>query len=206
MTELLISENLKVDYLSGIVRISILGKKNIQQLSTLWAWLLFALLVWGFMFMIGYQVFTGIARERTFNPFALCMIPALIMAILVWGLQIAFGVYVIFWQRAGLEILEVSHAKLKIKRTIFGIGRTWEYTRDRITSIQLRGEAMMPFAFLKSKSAMILVPIAGQVGIGIIVKEKEYFDQLGLGLTQAQAEKVIGILRTQLFPEDDIFG
>lgn len=205
MTEWLVSENLKVDYLPEMVQIHISGKKNIQQLSSLWAWLLFALVVWGFMFMIGYQVFSGISRERTFNPLALCMIPTLIMAILVWGIQIAFGVYVIFWQRAGLEILEVSHAKLKIKRTIFGIGRTWEYTRDRITSIQLRGEAMMPFAFLKSKSAMILVPIAGQVAIGFRAKEKEYFDQLGLGLTQAQAEKVVGILRKQLFPEDDIF-
>ncbi len=184
----------------GIVRISTPGQKNAKQLSFLGAWLLFWLLVLALLVMIGYQVTIGAYQKGTFDFSSICLLLPLTLGAFVWGMGGVFAANVFLWQIGGLETIEASHNVLRIRWSIFGIGRTRVYELDKIKSIKLGTEMTMPFAFLKFKSARFEVPMYGPILVGVRGKKTEYTDRLGLGLSPEEAEKVVRILQQQLFP------
>jgi len=200
MTLLSPSENSKIEYSMGVVRISIPGQKNAKQLFLLGAWLLFWLFVLALLITIGYQVITGAYKEGTFDFSAICMLLPLTLGTFVWGMWGVFAANVFLWQFGGLETIEASRNALRIRRSIFGIGRTRVYEPDRITSVRLGTEMTMPIAFLKFKSARFEVPAYGPILVGLKGKKMEFTDRLGLGLRPEEAEKVVKILQQQLFP------
>ena len=200
MTLLSSSENSKIEYLMGAVRINTPGQKNAKQLLLLGAWLLFWLLVLALILIIGYQVTTGAYEKGTFDFSSICILLPLTFGVLVWGLRGVFAAYIFLWQVGGLETIEASHNVLRIKRAIFGIGRTRVYESDKIINISLGTETTMPFPFLRFKSAKFEVPISGPILVGLQGRKTKYTDHLGLGLSPEEAEKVVRILQQQLFP------
>jgi hypothetical protein len=184
----------------GSTKITIPGQKKANELILLGSWLLFWLLVLALILMIFYQMVSGAYQEGNFLAFCI-LIPLMLLSILSWGVHGILGIYLFFWQIAGLETIEASRTALKIRRTIFGIGRTKEYERDKIISISLGGPDMMPFAFLKFKSTQFQLPITGPVIVNVKIRDREVAEHLGLGLRQDQAERVIALLRQRLFPD-----
>jgi hypothetical protein len=201
MTLLSPSENSKIEHSMGMVRISTPGRKNTKQLFLLGTWILFCLLLLAWMLAIGYQVTLGADKKETFDVSLICFLLPLILAMLVFMMWGVFAAYLFLWQFGGLETIEVSHNLLRIRKSVFGIGRTRIYETDRIKSIRLGTEAKLPIAFLRFKFAQFEVPASGQILVDIKGKKMDYTDYLGLGLKLDEAEKVVKILQQQLVPE-----
>jgi hypothetical protein len=201
MTLISPSENSKIEYSMGMVQISTTGQKNTKQLFLLGTWVLFCLLLLAGMLVIGYQVTIGSNVKGTFDFSSICMLLPLTLAVLVFGMWGVFAAYLFLWQFGGIEKIEVSHDILRIRKSIFGIGRTRIYESDKIISIRLGTEATLPIAFLRFKFAQFKVPASGPILVGIKGRKMEYTDYLGLGLKSEEAEKIVRILQQQLFPD-----
>jgi hypothetical protein len=200
MTLLSPSENSKIEYSMGLVRISIPSQKNPQQLFLRGVWLLFWLLVLTLLVMIDYQGITDAYEKGTFDFSSICMLLLWALGALGWGLWGSFTANIFLWQLGGLETIEASHNVLRIRRSVFGIGRTKVYEPYQITSIKLGTNTTLPIAFLKFESASFDVPAYGSILVGLKGNRMEFTDRLGLGLRPEEAEKVVKILQQQLFP------
>jgi len=196
MTLLSSSENFEVQYLMGVVKIATPGQKNPKQMWLLGAWLLYWLLFLAILLILGSQAVYAY-KTRGVNIFSILLGFAVFFGLITWGMRGVAAAYVLFWQIAGLETLEISHNTLKITKTIFGIGRTKEYERNKITSVNLSKAIILPFAFTKFKSTSFDVAITGSILVKLDGRKTEY---LGLGLESKQAEKIIAIIQKQLFP------
>ena len=185
----------------GIVRISTPGRKNTKQLFLLGTWVLFCLALLMWMLVIGYQVTIGVDEKGAFDFSSICMLLPLTLAMLVFGMWGVFAAYLFLWQFGGLETIEASSDILRIRKSIFGIGRTRTYESDKIKSIRLGTESTLPIAFLRFKFAQFEVPASGPILVGIKGRKMEYTDYLGLGLKLEEAENVVRILQQQLFPD-----
>ena len=196
MTLLSSSENFEIQYLMGVAKISTPGQRNPKQMWQLGFWLIYWLLFMILILFIDSQVI-GAFQAGKINFFIILMGFAGFFAIFTWGFRGVAAAYVLFWQIAGLETLEISQNTLKVTKTIFGIGKTKEYERDKITSIKLGKAIIMPFAFTKFKSTSFDVSITGSILVNTEGKKTEY---LGLGLEPKQAEKIVAVIQKQLFP------
>lgn len=158
-------------------------------------WLIYWLLILALILFFGGQIIGAFQAGKT-DIFIFIMGFAVFFGILMWGVRGIFAAYVLFWQIAGLEILEISHNNLKVRKTIFGIGKTKQFEKDRIKSITVGNAIILPFAFTKFKSTSFDVAITGQILINSEGRKTEY---LGLGLESQEAEKIINLLQKQLF-------
>jgi hypothetical protein len=150
MTLLSPSENLEIQYLMGVVNISISGKNNDKQKFLLGSWLLFWALVLLFPLTIAYQVISGnFQREGIPNSSLVILGVVSMLGIFFWGMRGVLAAYVLFLKIAGLETLEISRNGLKIRKSIFGIGKTKEYKKENITSIKLGTENINAFCIYK---------------------------------------------------------
>ncbi len=200
MTLLSPSENSKIEYAMGLVRINIPSQKNPRQLFLRGVELLFWLLVLTLLVMIDYQGITDAYEKGTFDFSSIGMLLLLALGALGWGLWGSFTANIFLWQLGGLESIEASQHLLRIRRSVFGIGRAKVYEPNQITSIKLGTNMTLPIAFLKFTSASFDVPAYGSILVGLKGNRMEFTERLGLGLGPEEAEKVVKILQQQLFP------
>lgn len=191
------SENFEIEYLLGVARISTPGRKNPRQMLLLGFWLVYWLLVLIFFLFAGhlmvgvFQAGKGNTALLIFSVFAGFAVP------LFWGIHGSIAAYVLFWQIAGLETLEIGHNSLKVRKTIFGIGKTREYKRDKIVSVELSSVITRHLAFTKFEFTSFNVAVTGPVLVRLEGRKGEY---LGLGLEPQEAEKIVAVIQKQLFP------
>jgi hypothetical protein len=99
----------------------------------------FQILFWGFgEIIIGWMVLSALndvlsgTLQEGFCAIREAAYGSLFMLVLlaVWTVVGAFGFYVLSWQFAGREVIELSDQSLKVRREVMGIGRTKEYMAE----------------------------------------------------------------------------
>ena len=129
MSSLSSSDKFEIQFLMGVAKVSIPGQRNSKQMLLLSFWLIYWLLILVFILFIGNQVINAFRAGQT-NIFIFIMGFAAFFGTLTWGMRGMFAIYVLLWQIAGLETLEISHDTLKLRKTIFGVGKTKEFEKN----------------------------------------------------------------------------
>ena len=189
-------DNFEIQYLVGVVKITIPGQKNSKQMLLLGAWLIYWLFIFAIILIMGWFVVSAFQSGES-NFFLIILSAAIFFATLTWGMRGLAAAYVLFWQIAGVDTIEISDTIVRIRKKILGVSRIKVYERDKITSIKLGGPIIVPFAFTKFKFTSFDVAVTGRIIVTSKAKKREY---LGLGLEFNQAEKVVAVIEKYLFP------
>lgn len=188
-------EDYQVTYLPGTVEIRILGKKRSKQLILMGSYLIYWLFVLA-IFVFFFLILRGVAfREGGITYLTILQYLFFPLALLVWGAFGLIAVREILWQIGGMETMEVDAGSLRIRRTIFGIGRTREFVRGKIENITVIPAKIITLPFVKFMESPFKVEFLGPAKIDFEDRAPEY---VGLGLDEEQAKKIAVILKQRL--------
>jgi hypothetical protein len=127
-----------IEYPIGSVAITIPGSKKISR--PLLAWTLMWLVVFP---LLGYLLVTNI---KTLTGMNLAVVVIMLVVILF---RIAPALYLLAWQIAGQETLEITPQAITLRSQIAGIGRTREYSAESIGGLYAAPTGSREFSFLR---------------------------------------------------------
>lgn len=187
-------EDYQVSYLLGTVEIKIPGKKKPKQLVLLGLYLLYSLMIIPFFLSFLAAILINVFHDGKLSGWSLLLIPLIIgLMILSWK-GIVAG-YFFLWQLGGVEIIQVLPGVIKIRKSIFGIGRTQEYGREQIKALSLAAPSTISLAFTKFRFTQFELVSSGPIYMQYGERKRAFF---GYGLDMNQAEKIAAILKQRL--------
>lgn len=140
-------ERCKIEESVASLKISIPARKNYFMLFFLGFWLIgwaFGEVIVSGMLLAG--IFGLFARSSLFDGAGAAGFSGGGLFLLAWlggwTLGGGFALYAFFWQLAGKEMIEVSYDSIKIRRAIFGYGKTKEYMAAHIKDLRISPAAL----------------------------------------------------------------
>ncbi len=200
MTLSLLSKKPKIKPIPGGVRIVIPGRIKVRDFLLLSIWVCLCLCLLYIALVIGFpKIFINLGDFSFAFIVRLFAIPVFVIPVVFLSITGGWAAYLLLWQIGGVERIEASPSFLKIKKSLFGIGRTRMYASEEITVINLGKEQLFEIPFGRYKFMQVEVPETGPIIFGVKGKKHGISNYLGMGLKPQEAEKIVGILREQIF-------
>jgi hypothetical protein len=143
------------------------------------------LVVWTLMWLIlfpwlGYQFLSNVNTSLSGANWVL-------MVILLGGIlfRVYPALYLLAWQIAGKETLEITPQSVKVTSRIMGIGRPREYEAEHLKGIRVVSPGSRQFSFLRFGLASFEIQSAGP--IALVYKGKLVYLGLSLGYNSGKA-------------------